>query len=347
MELKQFVILLRHWFWLLILGLVFGVASGILVSRIQTPVYQATAKILVMRVPDQSTSGLAYLGDQQLAQTFSELITILPVINDVSNQLGFKIDPSQIQIQQNTNSQIIKVIVEDKNPQRCSKIANTLVETAITHYADLQVGQYTSVEGDIQLQINFMQTRIFSLQSHISETSKTIINNQKEQIQSQMTPLQNEVSQLKQEISQLDPAVSTQQKTLLAEKQTRIDQIQPLLTAYQDAYSNLVVLGKPIDDGSVDENNLLLLEKTLEVYQLNYIDLTSKLESLQQSHIQGISNVTKIQDAPVPTIPVRPQILINTLLTTAVGLILAVIAVFLMENLDITLKFPTIIRKSH
>jgi uncharacterized protein involved in exopolysaccharide biosynthesis len=290
---------------------------------------------------------LAYLGDQQLAQTFSELITILPVLNDVSNQLGFKIDPSQIQIQQNTNSQIIKVIVDDKNPQRCATIANTLVKTAISHYADLQVGQYTSVEEDIKLQLNFMQARIFSLQSHILETSKTIINSQKDQIQSQMTPLQNEVSQLKQDIAQLNPPTTAQQKTLLAEKQARLDQILPLLASYQEAYSNLVVFSKPIGDGSVDENNLLLLNKTLEVYQQNYIDLTSKLESLQQSHAQGISNVTNIQDAPIPTDPVSPQILINTLLTTAVGLILAVTAIFMMENLDISLNIPAIFRKSH
>jgi capsular polysaccharide biosynthesis protein len=347
MELKHFILLLRRWFWILILGLVLGAASGILISRIQTPVYQVVAKILVMRAPDQSASGLAYLGDQQLAQTFSELITTQPILDDVSNQLGFKVDPTQIQIQQNINSQIIKVIVEDNNPQHGAMIANTLVDTAIKHYVDLQVGQYTSIEQDIEVQLNIMQSRIFSLQSHITETSETIINNQKEQIQSQMTPLQNEVSQLQKDISQLDPATTAQQKTLLAEKKTRIDQIQPLLTAYQEAYSNLVVFNMPMDQGSIDENNLILLEKTLGVYQQNYVDLTSKLELLQQSHVQGISNVTKIQDAPVPAEPVRPQLLINTLLTTAVGFILAVIAVFMMENLDITLRFPAFRRKSH
>ncbi len=347
MELKQFFILLRRWYWLLILGLVLGAAGGILFSRIQTPVYQATAKILVMRVPDQSLSGLAYLGDQQLTQTFIELITTSPVINDVSSQLGFKVDPSQIQIQQNTNSQIIKVIVDDESPQKCANIANTLVDKAISHYVSLQVGQYSYVEEDIKSQLNFMQARIFSLQSHITETSDTIINNQKNQLESQMTPLQAEATQLQQDIAQLNPATTAEQKTLLAGKQTQLDQIQPLLTAYQNAYSNLLVLNKPIDDGSVDENNLLLLEKTLGVYQQNYIDLTSKLESLQQSQVQGISNVTKIQDAAVPVDPVRPQRLINTLLTTAGGFILAVIAIFMMENLDISLKFPKIIRKPH
>ena len=343
MELKQFIILLRRWFWLLILGLVLGATSGVLINRIQTPVYQVVAKILVMRAPDFSASGLAYLGDQQLAQTFSELITTQPVFNDVSDQLGFKVDPSQVQIKQNTNSQIIKVIVEDTNPQRAVMIANTLVDTAIEHYVDLQVGQYTSIEQDIEEQLNIMQSRIFSLQSHITDTSEAIINDQKELIQSQMIPLQNEVSQLQQDIAQLTPAIIPEQKTLLAERQARLDQIQPLLTAYQVAYANLVVLNIPMDTGSVDENNLVLLEKTLGVYQQNYVDLTSKLEILQQSHTQAISNVTKIQDASIPVSPVRPQVLINILLTSAVGFILAVITLFMLENMDINLRSPKII----
>lgn len=340
MELKQFIFLLRRWFWLLILGLVLGATSGVLINRIQTPVYQVVAKILVMRAPDFSASGLAYLGDQQLAQTFSELITTQPIVNDVSDQLGFKVDPSQIQIKQNINSQIIKVIVEDTNPQRAVMIANTLVDTAIKHYVDLQVGQYTSIEQDIEEQLNIMQSWIFSLQSHITDTSETIINNQKELIRSQMIPLQNEASQLQQDIAQLTPALIPEQKSLLAERQARLDQIQPLLTAYQTAYANLVVLNIPMETGSVDENNLILLEKTLGVYQQNYVDLTSKLEILQQSHTQAISNVTKIQDASIPVSPVRPQILINILLTSAVGLILAVITVFMLENSDINLRFP-------
>ena len=340
MELKQLIFLLKRWFWLLILGLVLGATSGVLINKIQTPVYQVVAKILVMRAPDLSASGLAYLGDQQLAQTFSELITTQPIINDISGQLGFKVDPTQIQIKQNTNSQIIKVIVEDSNPQRAAMIANTLVDTAIKHYVNLQVGQYTSIEQDIEIQLNIMQNRIFSLQSHITDTSETIINNQKELIRSQMIPLQNEVSQLQQDIAQLTPALIPEQKSLLAERQARLDQIQPLLTAYQTAYSNLVVLNIPMDTGSVDENNLILLEKTLGVYQQNYVDLTSKLEILQQSHTQAISNVTKIQEASIPVNPVRPQVLINILLTSAVGFILAVIAVFMLENMDITLGSP-------
>jgi capsular polysaccharide biosynthesis protein len=340
MELKQLIVLLVRWFWLLLLGLVLGAASGILISRMQTPVYQATAKILVMRVPDTSTTGLAYLGDQQLAQTFIELITTRPVIDATSNQLGFRVDSSQIQVQKDSNSQIINVTAKDEDPQQSALIANTLVETAINRYVDLQVGQYTSMENDIQTQLNLLQGQMTSLQSQITETSGTIINTQKEQILSQMTPLQDEVFQLQQDIAQLTPATTWEQKSLLAEKQTRLEQIQPILTEYLAAYSNVVVLNKPMGLGSADENNLFLLEDTLGIYQKNYVDLTSKLELLQQSHVQGISNVTKIQDASVPVSNARPQMIINILLTSAVGLILAIVAIFMIENLDLAVRFP-------
>jgi tyrosine-protein kinase len=340
MELKQFIVLLGRWFWLLLLGLVLGAASGILISRIQTPVYQATAKILVMRVPDSSASGLAYMGEQELAVTFSELITTQPVFDAVSSRLGFKVDPTNIKVQQGANSPIIKVTVEDNDPQRSATIANTVVEASTKRYVDLQVGQYISLEKDIQAQLTLLQSRMASLQSLITTISETIINDQTEQIQSQMTPLQDEVSQLQQDIANLTPATTTEQKSQLAEKQARLGQIQPLLAAYQSAYSNLVVLNKPMGIGSADENNLILLQNQLVVYQQNYVDLTNKLELLQQTYVKGISNVTKIQDASVPVRPVRPQVLTNTLLTSAVGLILAIVAVFMMENLDIALRLP-------
>jgi uncharacterized protein involved in exopolysaccharide biosynthesis len=233
------------------------------------------------------------------------------------------------------------VTAKDADPQQSALIANTIVEIAIKRYVDLQVGQYTSMESDVQAQLNLLQSRMTSLQSQITETSGTIINKQKEQLLSQMTPLQDEVSQLQQDIAQLTPAITLEQKSLLAESQARFDQIQPVLNAYLAAYSNLVVLNTPMGTGSVEENNLVLLQDTLRVYQQNYVDLTSKLELLQQSYVQGISNVTKIQDASVPVSNVRSQMIINTLLTSAVGLILAVVAIFMIENLDLALRYPT------
>jgi len=340
MELKQFVVLLLRWFWLLLLGLCLGAVIGILIGRAQEPGYQAEAKVLVMRVPDQVSMGFAYLGDQQLSQTFSELIKTQPVLDTVSKLLEFNVDPTKVQIQKNPNSQIINVIVEDIDPQLSVRIANTLVLVAINRYVSLQVGQYTSIEKDIRNQLNMIQNEMTSTQSQIKEISESILKSQKQQILSQMTPLQDEVSQLLQDIAKLTPAITSEKLALIAEKQARLDQISPLLIAYQNAYSNLVVLNLPVEKGSVDETNLILLKKTLDDYQQNYVSLTSKLDLLLQSHSQGISNVTIIQDASNPSAPVRPRKIIYTLLSSAIGLILAVVAIFILDNFGISFKIP-------
>jgi polysaccharide biosynthesis transport protein len=347
-DFKQVFKLFKRWYWLLIVGFVLGAAGGILVSRLQTPVYEATAKALVMRAPDQSTAALAYLSPEELATTFAQLITTQPVLDDLSNQLGFKVLKKQITIQPVANSQILKVIVDDDDPEVAAHIANGLVETSIKQFVALQTGLYTSSQQNIKAQLNDVQSKIFSLQTQIAQTSETILTDQQLQIEEQMTPLQDEVSQLQQDIARLSPVTNfttAADKTLLAQKQARIAEIQPLLTAYQQAYTNVVVMKKPIETGSPDENNLNLLEKDLAQYQQNYTTLNSRLEALKQAETQGISNVVQMEKAYPPLIYIRPQILMNTLLMSAVGLVLAVVAVFMMENLEVTWKLSDIFRK--
>jgi capsular polysaccharide biosynthesis protein len=271
------------------------------------------------------------------------LINTQPVIDAASSKLGFEIDSSKVTISQNPDSQILSVSAEDSDPQHCASIANTVVEMSTERYVDLQVSQYTDLERDVQSQLTILENHMTNLQTQITTTSNTIINDQTDEILSKMTPLQDEVNQLKQDIAALTPAssttpINTDQRILLAEKQTRLDQILPLLTSYQTAYSNLAVFNTPIVTGSADENNLALFKSQMTVYQQSYVDLIGKLQLLQQSYVKGISNVTRIQDAFIPGSPIRPRILINILITTIVGLLLAIIVIFMLESLQITPK---------
>ena len=340
--------LLKRWYWLLVLGLVLGAAAGIVYSHVQTPVYESSAKIVVMRAPNQSTAALAYLSPTELATTFSNLIKTQPVLDQLSNQLGFKVKKSQIQIVPVPDSQIVQVVVDADDPQRSEQIANGLVDVSIKQYVDLQVGLYKTSEKNIQAQIQDVQTKISGLQAQIAQTSDKILSDQTQQIQAQMQPLQDEVTQLQKDISQLSPVTNTttaDQKAQLGEKQAQLAQIQSLLVAYQQAYSNLVVLKKPIDTGSSEEENLALMQKNLEMYQQNNATLTSSLNEMQQAETQGISNVIKMEDAYAPVTYIRPQVNMNLLLGTAAGLVLAIVAVFMIENLEITLRLPDFLRK--
>jgi len=128
-------------------------------------------------------------------------------------------------------------------------------------------------------------------------------------------------------------------KTQLAEAQSRLDEIEPLLTLYQQIYSDLIVLGKPSSNLANDDSaRLAQLQSTLELYKQVYINLLTSLESLRLARVENTPNIVQIEKATLPSEPIRPQPINTTLLAAAVGLMLAAGIVFLVEYLDDTLK---------
>ena len=340
MELKQYIQIVRRWIWLLVLGLALGAGAGYYGSNLQEPVYQASTRALVMRAPQERSSDLTYLSDQQLVQTYVQLLNTQPVRDGASERLGYPVAKSQVRVQQARDTQIIEVIIEDQDPARTAEIANVLVDVLIEQNEALQSGRYASTEDSIQAQIAQVEEQIAGLQKQVDDISTRNFQDQLNEVESQIEPLQAEVSTLQQEIASLTPAYTQDRKTQIAEKQARIDQIQPLLNLYQQIYSNLVVLGKPVESGNNESSRLTQLQSTLDLYQNLYINLLSSLESVRLARLQNTPNIVQIEPATAPEEPIRPRPLMNTALAAAVGLMLAAGIVFLVEYLDDALKTP-------
>ncbi|GAB4452453.1 MAG: hypothetical protein OHK0041_15820 [Anaerolineales bacterium] len=338
MELKEYFRIVKHWAWLLILGLLLGGAGGYFFSRYQTPIYQASTRIMVMRPPQESVSDYTYLSGQQLTQTYVQLVTTQPVLDAAAAELGYPIEREQITAQQIRDTQVIQLTVEDEDPARAAQIANTLVVKLIEQNDAFQAGRFNSAEESLREQIRQMETQISGLQTVINQISSQNLQDQIAQLEAQINPLQEEVLRLEQEIAAL-PTYVTQNKVLIAEKQARIDQIKPLLNVYQEIYSNLVVFGKPINQGSNDPQ-LLQLQSTLELYRQIYLNLLNSLETVRLARLQNTPNIVQIEPAAAPELPIRPRTVMNTVLAAVIGLMLAVGIVFLVEYLDDTLKTP-------
>lgn len=339
MELRQYLQLLRRWVWFLILGSILGLAGGYVGSLYQTPIYQASTQVLVSRAPQERASDVTYLSDQQLTQTYIQLLGTQSVLQAAGEHLGYTIEPKRIQAQQIRDTQIIQIKVEDASPQRAMDIANELVEVLVEESERIQAGRYASTEQSLQVQINQVEEQITNLQEEIDRLTTEDLEIQLRQVQAEMTPLQEEATQLQQDIAALTPAYTSEKKTELAEKQARLAQIQPLLTLYQQIYSNLIVLGKPTESDS-SAGQLARLQSTLDLYQQIYINLLNNLESVRLAHLQSTPNVVQIEVANLPLTPIRPRPLANALLAGAIGLMIAAGAVFLIEYLDDTLHTP-------
>jgi len=341
MEIKSVIRTFRRWFWLLILGGIIGGTSGLLVGLLQTPTYQSITKVLVTRMRQDSTSDFAYLNDQQLVQTYLELLTTKPIRDAVSAKLQYEVDPKQVQVQQVKDTQIIQITVEDHDPEIAASIANTMVSVLVEQNQELQTGQYTASENALEIQIAQVEEQMNSLQDQYDQSTEQDIQGQLAEVDNQISSIENEITNLQRFISQNSPGTTDFQQSQVAEKQAKLNLLQPILTQYQQIRTNLVFLGKPAETGTGVQNpHLVQLQSTINLYQQIYLNLLNNRESIRLARLQNTPNVAQIEAASIPPDPIRPIPFLYTLLAGFVGLVVASGLALWAEYLDDTLKTP-------
>ncbi len=348
MEIRKYFLLLKKWFWLLIIGGMLGGAGGFLLSRLTTPIYQAQTKILVTSNRQDPNFEFAYLSDQQLLETYIEILQTKPILDSIIEKVGFEFKPAQIAIVQVRQTQIILIAVEDENPARAAQIANALVEVLIEQSGKLQAGKYASVEASLQVQIQDVGKQIEQLRAEFDQISQQEIQEQLSQVEEQIKVLQDEVAVLEKEIAQLSTVPLNEprdqanaRQAQLAEKQAQLQRVQPLLLNYQQIRSNLLFLGQPALGASTRSDfRTLQLQSTLSLYQQLYLSLLNNLESLQLLRLQYTPNIDQIEPAIPPEKPVRPSTLRYLIMGIVAGVALLGAVVVAIEFLDDTIKSP-------
>ncbi|MBV6396449.1 MAG: Iron-sulfur cluster carrier protein [Anaerolineales bacterium] len=339
MELKHYFALIRRWLWLGILGMLLGGVAGFFVSINLSPVYQATTRFVILRAAQSSMDYTAYLESQQLVETYAQLLSTDSVLEAVSQELGYTVNEKQTTASRVVDTQFVVLTVEDGNPQHAADIANALVAILVQKNDELQAVRYQATEENLQRQLDQVLAQINTLQTQINEISSATVADQLKQVQTQIDSLQTQITDLETQIANLQKKFRTPELTAeIADKEATLAQLQPVLALYQQVYTNLVVLGKPVDSADATTTRLEQLRTTLDLYQQIYVNLLSSLEAVRLSRIQSTPTVKQVEIASVPVAPIRPQPLQTTALAAIVGLMLAAGAAFLIEYLDTTLK---------
>jgi len=341
MEIKRYFSLVRRWAWLGILGLVLGAAGGYFSSANQTPVYQASTRFVILRAAQTTAADYyAYLDSQQLLQTYIQLLTTEKVLNAASEKLGYPVYAGQASAQQVPDTQFVRLTVTNTDPQRAADIANVLVMVLIDQNEELQAVRYLTSEQNLQSQIDQVQSQITTMQTQINDISEATVQDQLVQVKAQIEPLQTQVTTLETEIADLQKNryPTEEENAQLAEKEATLAQVKPILTLYQQLYTNLVVLGQPVDTGTNTSTRLQQLQTTLSLYQGIYVNLLNSLENVRFARVQNTPNVVQVEPAVASTSPISPRPFQSTALAAAVGLMLAAGIAFLIEYLDDTLK---------
>lgn len=196
MEIKKYILLVKKWFWLLIIGGILGGAAGAVLGKMTDPIYQAQTKVLVTSNRQDPNFEFAYLSDQQLLETYIEILQTKPILDAVIEKVGFEVKPAQIAIVQVRQTQIILIAVEDGDPERAALVANTLIDVLIEQSEKLQAGKYASVEASLNLQIKDVEKQIEQLRTEFDQISQQEIQQQLSQVEEQIKLLQDEVAAL-------------------------------------------------------------------------------------------------------------------------------------------------------
>lgn len=122
--------------WVIVLSAVLLTGAAVGYSLGQTPIYEASIKILVgqeqrsSEVPSQLGSDVQ--GLQQLTLTVSEAVATRPVAEAVVERLDLDLTPEQLlqnlSVEQISTTQFIQVSYRDPDPEEARRVANTVGE---------------------------------------------------------------------------------------------------------------------------------------------------------------------------------------------------------------------------
>ena len=287
MELDRLITLLRRWTWLLILGLVVGVFAGFMLSKIPTPIYQANTKILISRAPQNDSTELTFIDSAELIDTYIELQKAKPILDEVSKQLNYEIDPKQIQIEQIQKAQLIEIKVENPDAQLSVEIANRLVDVLIQQNENLQAGWYGSREESLKLQIEEVETQIRDLQSQFDLIQEQDIQVQLERVNEQIATNQGEILTLQNDIDVLEVNIKSaevqkdiewlslpntrDQQALIAEQKANLAHLESSLRLYQQLETETIYQKETVGEQIASlEDEISSLQKDISELTLEY-----------------------------------------------------------------------------
>jgi capsular exopolysaccharide synthesis family protein len=164
LELRVYFSVIRHWLWLIVACTLLAAASAFLVTSRMTPVYSASATLLVHQPPSSGMSDYytAIRASDLLAYTYSQMLGGRPVLEAAIARLELEEAPDalakRVKVKLVPDTQLIQLSVEDTDPSRAALIANAIAEAFIAQIQALQAERYADSLASVQERIAELST---------------------------------------------------------------------------------------------------------------------------------------------------------------------------------------------
>lgn len=142
-------------------------------------------------------------------------------------------------------------------------------------------------------------------------------------------------------ISQNEKQQQQRINSTLEAYQTQIDAVQADIEQAQTQLEALTALEDLGEELTLEQaSQRARLEASLAQYRSSLAELLRNRDDVKRAEANRGDTITVVEPAVEPTRPVRPRVLVNTLIAAALGLLLLTAVAFLIEYLDDTIKLP-------
>ncbi|MBI2303818.1 MAG: polysaccharide biosynthesis tyrosine autokinase [Chloroflexi bacterium] len=173
MEFRRFQAIVWKWLWLVILGTAVVTLTTYWISVTSTPIYRASATLLVEAgLPEPKDEAAALLTIDRVARTYIQLISSPDLMEEVISGLGLDFSPtalaSKISGSPVPSTQLFQIQIEDSNPLRAREIANRVAESFVKRNTRMRQSRFDAAKAELDEQIGNVEKEIERVQGAIN-----------------------------------------------------------------------------------------------------------------------------------------------------------------------------------
>lgn len=340
--------------WIMITFFIVLVTTVTIGTLRQTPIYEATATLLIEHKSPQviSMQEVTSMGPgdygayKDYYETQYKLIKSSTLLKEVAGLLGLKTDnPSiysnsveklqkSIRVNPVRNSQLVEITAEDSSPEMAAKTANILADEYIRQNLERNLNTANKAS-------QWLTNKIEEQRQKLKDVEMTLQKYREEHNISILPEVTNEYAaeDIKAEYAKSQAMLAnysqryTDEHPKIIELKAQIDSLKSKIQGLED-----------IDDGD-NTMEYRVLEREVQTNKRMYEILLTRLKEIDLSGTLNVNNISIVDRASAPARPAKPKIMLNIILAVIVGLAGGTGLGFFVDYLDTTIKSPEDIKE--
>lgn len=203
-EIRKYIAVMLNWWWLLIVAIILGAFLGYSVSKRQTPIYQATATILVGRsIQSTDLDSRDIITSERLALSYADMAKRQPILETVARDLNLSASwralASRVQAKPLEGTQLIEIQARANSPESARLIADRIAIALIQFSpTSLQTTNQNEEQQFVLERLKLLRANITGGQAKLEELQKVLdaqtVEEEKDKLRKEMSEVQSAIS---------------------------------------------------------------------------------------------------------------------------------------------------------